>query len=288
MKIGLVLTGGSLRGICGEIGILKSLEEYNIKPDVIIGTSAGALVGGMYASGLTPNQIIEHFKQMKKKDYIDVDWLGLIKLLTFGKWTGFIKGRALHSWLLKVIGNKSLENTNIKCYITTTNLSKGIPEVHEKGNLPALIRASTAIPFVFRPQEIVAQEGLQYHVDGGAVNNVPLDELIDRAPDCDIYIIGTVLRLQKTPKIDNSFIHGRFTLFGLFERIANAVAAEQKKENLESQDKRVFVILANPGSISLTEPEKAPEAIWRGWHSTITQVKDLAKLIAEIQMEKLQ
>lgn len=265
-KFGLVLTGGSLRGICGEIGILMAMEEYGIRPRVVIGTSAGAIVGSMYCSGMTPHEMYQAMSKMKRKDYIDFAWLDLLKiLLRFGKgWTGLVKGRALLGWLGRTLRVRDLENCNPPLYIVTTNVSRGVGQVHNKGPLAALARASSAIPFFFQP-ELVLNE---YHVDGGAVNNVALDELIDREPDMDFYVIGSVLKIQPREKNPNEFIKSPFKLL---ERIIDAVSHEQKKENLEAPGRDIYLMQVDPGDIGMFDIDKAPEAIMRAYE----QAKEL-------------
>lgn len=274
MKIGLVLTGGSLRGICGEIGALKLIDELGITPEVVIGTSAGAIVGSMYCSGMSHADMKDAISSMKKSDYLDPDYPGLFRLLfRLGKgWTGFYRGRRLRKWLWKLFDLKRLEHCNPKLMIATTNVSRGTPQVHQSGFLAQLARASSSIPFIFKPEKINSE----YHVDGGAVNNIPVDELVERYPHLDAIIVISVLKISlRNKEPDNRFIKEFFTPFSLIERILDAVKREQKEENLESNEIPVFNLRVDPGHIGLGDIDRAGTAIYLGYESALLKKEEL-------------
>lgn len=282
MKVGLVLTGGSLRGVCGEIGALRLIDELNIKPEIVIGTSAGSIVGSMYCSGMSYSDMTYTMSSLKKKDYLDPDYFGLIKLIfRLGRgWTGFYKGDNLSKWLWDLFDDKRLETCNPRLMITTTNVSRGIPETHTKGFLAELARASSSIPYVFRAKRI---EG-QYHVDGGAVNNIPVDELVERYPNLDCIIVISVLKLSLREKeVDNEFVEKTFTPFALFDRILDAVKREQKEENLESNGIPVFNLQVDPDKVSLDDIDRASYAIYSGYESALLKKDDLERFLQSVK-----
>ncbi len=141
MKIGIVLSGGAVRGLA-HIGVLKALWEYGIYPSCVSGVSAGALIGVFYADGYTPSQIEEIALKINIFDYIK---------------PYIPPGRALFSienldiFLGKYISKGDLSLLEKKIFITATNLNKGFPEYFSKGDISILLKATSALPFVFEP-----------------------------------------------------------------------------------------------------------------------------------------
>lgn len=270
---GLVLTGGSLKGICAQTGLLMALDEANYKVDAIIGTSAGALVGGFYASGKSGMEIYQILREMVKSDYIDPDWKRLIfsGFRLFKGWHGLMKGEALLSWLKDHLTIENLEECQIPLYITVTNVSREMPEIKNTGPLAELIRASTAIPLSYQMQKI----GNEYFVDGGACNNNPLDELVERRPDLERFIIGTSLTVDKPLKdIDSSFLTEKFTPIKMIDKIIAAIGTGLRQENMEHGNKDLRILKINPGKIGLDEPEKIDAAIIKAFYHATQLIQD--------------
>lgn len=171
MKIGISLSGGGARGIA-HIGVLKALEENGIYPDVISGASAGAIIGTFYASGMTPDQI---FQLVRKSS--------LLRLFTVGiPNRGISKLTYLKSLLEKNIASDTFEGLPKPLIVSISNLNTGQTEEIDKGSLYDVIVASASIPLVFQPVEI----GGQVFVDGGLLNNMPMNRLRKKAD----FIIG--------------------------------------------------------------------------------------------------
>lgn len=286
MRIGYVLTGGSLKGICAQIGAIQALEQFGYYPECIFGTSAGSIVGAMYASGMSPEEMEHAITSMRKKDYLDPGWLDLLKIiLRLGEgWTGLCKGRALLKYLNKTLPVQTFLRTQIPLNIVATNISTGRPHVFSADPLrldddplaqgvtiPEAARASSCIPVVFQPQKI----GEQYFVDGGAVNNVALDEMVDKYPDLDMYVIISSLSVYpKEAKIDNEFLEKPFSVLGLLEKTLKAAKHELYKENLEAPGKDVRLLRVNPGSIHLDEIDKSGKAIEKAYVDAYHQLRE--------------
>ena len=171
-KIGLALSGGGARGIA-HIGALQALVEHDIHPACLAGTSAGSIVGALYAAGVEPYEMLEI---MKKYDSI-------FKVVSFGlPTTGLTKLTRLHEILKKYIPENSFEALEKPFHAAIVNLNSGELEVRNSGELHKVVVASCAIPIVFESVQI---DGNTY-VDGGLTMNLPVSPI---RPLCD-YVIG--------------------------------------------------------------------------------------------------
>jgi NTE family protein len=170
MKTGLALSGGGARGIA-HLGVLKALEEFEIKPAVISGCSAGGIIAAMYAAGNSPQAILEFLKSKKFLSYFRP---------AFSK--GFIRMEKLETLLLNYFPDNTFESLAIPVILNATDLNRGRTVYFSKGELIKPILASCSIPVMFEP--VVFQQNV--YVDGGILNNLPVEPLLDR---CD-FIIG--------------------------------------------------------------------------------------------------
>ncbi|HHY91328.1 MAG TPA: patatin-like phospholipase family protein [Clostridiales bacterium] len=161
-KIGLALSGGSVWGLA-HIGVLKALEEYQIPISYISGTSVGALIGGLYASGISASKLEELAYQTQWKDLCRF-------AIPHG---GLFTNEPMESLIHKHIGYKTFEDLKIPFAAICTDLISGEEVVIQSGKFTTAIRASTAIPGIFQP---VVVEGRTL-VDGGVVNNLPVTQL---------------------------------------------------------------------------------------------------------------
>ncbi|MCF8230162.1 MAG: patatin-like phospholipase family protein [Bacteroidales bacterium] len=169
-KVGIVLSGGAVRCFA-HLGVLKALNEQGIYPDCISGVSAGSIVGVFYASGHKPDEILDYFLNKKLMSFIQI---------SFAK--GLANMKKLSRRLDELLKVKTFEELDIPLIISATNLNDARVEYFEKGSLIDKIVASCSIPVLFRPGQI---DGVNY-VDGGVMNNMPVEPLVDR---CD-KIIG--------------------------------------------------------------------------------------------------
>ena len=182
-KIGLVLSGGGTKGIA-EAGAIKFLEENNIFPEIIAGTSAGAIVGGLYAFGRTPEEILDFFKSV----YF-FNW----KHFTFSK-PGFINSDIFRTYLKPIIGEIKIKDLRIEILISATDLIQGDTFVFSGDDylLDAII-ASCSVPGLaspFKKNEMLLS-------DGGILNNFPSNLVRDK---CDKLIGVFVSPLQDVEK----------------------------------------------------------------------------------------
>ncbi|MEM9990556.1 MAG: patatin-like phospholipase family protein [Bacteroidota bacterium] len=169
-KIGLALSGGGLRGIA-HIGVIQALREYNIEADAIIGVSAGAIIGSLYAAEQTTDQMMDFVKRfgILRSARFNFNFDGLSSL-------AFLKDH-LSDWL----GHDDFEQLEKDLFIGITNLNEGVLEVRDQGSLSTMVMASSAVPLIFKPVEM---DGRVY-IDGGVINNMPVEPL---RSNCDLLI----------------------------------------------------------------------------------------------------
>lgn len=170
MKTGLTLSGGGARGI-SHIGVLKALEELNVKIDCLSGTSTGALVAALYSYGFTPDRILDTVISTSIFSSLRPAWT----------WTGLVKIAKLQELILSAIPEDNFDALKIPLTITTTNLKKGQAEYFTSGQLIPVILASCCVPVIFAPVEIDGE----LYVDGGLTDNLPAKIIRDK---CDLLI----------------------------------------------------------------------------------------------------
>ncbi|RJG04193.1 patatin-like phospholipase family protein [Noviherbaspirillum sedimenti] len=163
LKIGLALGGGAARGFA-HIGVIKVLEAQGIVPDIVVGTSAGSLVGALYAAG--NNGFALHKLALEMEEGAISDW----SVPLFARSSGVLKGEALQGYVNKAVHNIPLEKLKIPFGAVATDLRTGAPVVFRKGNTGLAVRASSAVPSVFQPVQV----GGHTYVDGGLVSPVPV------------------------------------------------------------------------------------------------------------------
>jgi len=170
MKTGLVLSGGGVRGVA-HLGIIKALEEKEIKFDVISGTSAGSIVGALYSYGYSVDEILKVIVEIKA-----------FKLLQPAlSWTGLLNMEVVERFLMDYLPIDDFSSLKIPLYIAATNLNSGKTEYFHSGKLRAAICASSCIPVLFNP--VKYNENL--YIDGGILNNLPVEPVRDQ---CEVII----------------------------------------------------------------------------------------------------
>ena len=157
--VALALGGGASKGFA-HIGIIKVLKENNIPVKVVTGTSAGSIVGSLYASGMSPDRLELEAEILGKTDLVD---------LTLSS-SGFIKGEKLQNYINQKVGNRPIQQLPIKFAAVATDFESGKAVAFNRGNVGQAVRASASIPNVFQPTMI----GGRRYVDGGLSQPVPV------------------------------------------------------------------------------------------------------------------
>ncbi len=160
-RIGLALGGGAARGFA-HVGVVQVLEEAGIRPDLVVGTSAGSLVASLYASGKTGVQLQQVADTMEEAAF--TDWT----LPIFSR--GVLRGDALARYVNAQVANRPIELMPLPLGVVATDLNSGEAVLFQRGDTGTAVRASSAVPAVFQPVKIGGHE----YVDGGLVSPVPV------------------------------------------------------------------------------------------------------------------
>ena len=175
-KIGLALGGGGPKGLA-HIGVIKVLVKNGIPIDFIAGTSAGAMVGGMYAYSKDITTLEQHF--------LGKNWIQMLSYFADPSFKGgFIQGNRMEEFLQEYLQSTTFEKTKIPFRATAVDLQTGLLNELREGNLSTAIRASCAIPMLFRPVEI----DKHLFVDGGLLSSVPVQTVKKMGADIVIAV----------------------------------------------------------------------------------------------------
>ncbi len=242
--IGLALSGGGAKGMA-HIGVLRALEENNIKVDYIAGTSMGAVVGALYSIGYSVDDIEKYLKQINWEavltNEIPRDRLGFLDRSTEEKYLlsfkitensidlpnafnyGFNMLKELDYLTQSVHNQRDFSQFKIPFSAVATDLETGEAMVFEEGNLAEVLRASAAFPSVFSPYEINGH----LYVDGGVTNNLPIDVLKEKGVThiIAVDVQATLYAKDKLTSIDK-----------VLEQVVSFQNNTYTKEQLENAD----------------------------------------------------
>jgi NTE family protein len=287
-RIGLALSGGGARG-AAHIGVLKVLEEMRIPIDYLAGTSMGSIVGGLYAAGMTPEEIEHTLNTMDWEHIFDDkpprekrsfrrkrdDDTYLVKAkpgfndgeLQFP--LGAIQGQkfdlALRALTLPVASVKDFDRLHIPFRAVATDIANGEEVVIGTGDLAQAMRASMAVPGAFAPTRM--DERLL--VDGGISNNLPIS--VVREMGADVVIAVDI----STPYIPADKIRNVFGITGQLTSIMTRKNVEQQLATLTGRDVLLVPILGDIGSADF---DRAGEAVPTGRAVALAEKESLARL----------
>lgn len=207
VRIGLALGGGAARGFA-HIGVIKALESQGIVPDVIAGTSAGSLVGALYAAG--NNGFALNQLALDMEEAAISDW----SVPLFASSSGIIKGEAIQNYVNKAVRNVPLEKLKIPFGAVATDLNSGQAILFQRGSVGAAVRASSAVPGVFQPVKI----GAHTYVDGGLVSPVPVRFARQMGAD---FVIAVNISAQPTAQAASSSVDILLQTFAIMGQSIN-------------------------------------------------------------------
>ena len=165
-KIGVAFGGGGAKGL-SQIGVMKVFEKYDIEISSVAGTSAGSIIGGAVALGHTSDEILD-----LAKAGVATKKMTKIRNINFFS-SSLIKDKVINRGIQEMLGEKTFEDVKIPYLATAVDLESGEEVILKEGKLWEAARASSAIPFVLNPYFLNGQ----YLIDGGLLNNVPVDKL---------------------------------------------------------------------------------------------------------------
>lgn len=259
--VALVLGSGGARGYA-HIGVIDILEKNGIKPDFIVGTSAGSIVGSIYASGKTAEQLKQVALDMKVADVREIS-IGL---------KGFFDGKKVEDYVNKQVDQTSLEKMKIPMYVVATELKHGKKVVFNYGNTGQAVRASVSIPSMFTPTTIAGTE----YVDGGLVSPVPVD--VARELGADIVIAVDILAQPIYTETSN--------VWGLFNQNINIMQNKLASEELKNADIVIQPDLREKSHIF--DVQGRQDTIQVGEEAAMQRITDIKTVLNKKQAELLQ
>ncbi|MDO9466222.1 MAG: patatin-like phospholipase family protein [Thiobacillus sp.] len=209
LKIALVLGGGAARGFA-HIGVIKALEAQGIAPDIVVGTSAGSVVGALYASGMSGFELQSLALQMKEDMLAD--------------WTlpnrGVLKGAALQDFINQNVKNLPIQKLPKPLGVVATDLQSGERALFRYGNTGMAVRASSAVPGMFQPVEIGGRD----YVDGGLTSPVPAQSA--RTMGADFVIAVDISNVSRRDKLTGTLD----VLLQTFAIMGHAISSHELKD----------------------------------------------------------
>jgi NTE family protein len=246
-KIGLVLSGGGARGFA-HLGVIQALNEAGIFPDVISGTSAGAIAGALYADGYSPKEILNLTNSTSRLSYIrpTVPKDGLLQI----------------AGMVRILRNnlraKTFEELKIPLFVAATDLNNGRIDYFCSGELVNAVIASASIPVLFRPVVI----DNKHYVDGGVLDNLPIKPIENRCR----YIIGSFVN-------PTGYQENVTNLINIAERSFLLSMSKEVGEKAKKFD--LFIAPLSLRNYKILDPEKAEEVYRVGYNATKEKLKSV-------------
>jgi len=256
-KVALVLGAGASRGFA-HIGVLKILEANRVPIHLIVGTSAGSLVGSLYAYGFNAFQLQSLSFPVEKGDIID---------LTVPD-NGFIKGEKLESYVNHLLKNTPIEKMRTPFYAVAADIQTGEEIVFTSGNTGTAVRASCSIPGIFQPVKI----GSRIYVDGGIVSPVAVDYAKKMGADLIIAVDISTGVENAPPKTT-------------VETIMQAVIIMYSKISQNQLCRADIVVRPQVGNIGSTDFTKRHEAILEGEKAALEAMPQIRKALDKLRAE---
>jgi NTE family protein len=251
--LGLVLGGGAAKGYA-HIGLLKVLEEESIQPEIVVGASMGALVGGFYAAGFDAKKLEEIALTIDKKKK---KWLFKPHLSK----KGFVTGKNVTIFLSSYLGGKKIETLPKKYAVVATDIEHETEMIIARGDLIQAIRSAISIPVVFMPH---TYDG-RILIDGGFVNPVPIT-VAQRLGAKKIIAVNVLRRIDykqmHISKISPSY--KQYNMKKVFEQTFDMITSRLIDYEIAKM-KRGIVIDIDTRGIGMSQFEKAKQAIARGY-----------------------
>ena len=258
-RIGLALGGGAAKGFA-HIGAIKMLEANGIQADIVAGTSAGSVVGALYASGMTPYQLQQQAFALDESKIRDVSLFS----------GGLVKGQKLQDYVNALLKQRPMQSFPKPFGAVATELSTGKRTVFARGNAGQAVRASSSIPGVFEPTSI---GGLRY-VDGGVVSPVPVDAARELGADLVIAIDISSKAGGNSPE----------SMLGIVNQSITIMGQKLGEQELARAD---IVIRPRVGQIGAADFERKNVAILEGERAAQAAVPQIRAKIAAWQRARV-
>ncbi len=255
LKIGLALGGGAAKGFA-HIGVIKMLEASGIHPDVVSGTSAGSVVGALYAAGMDPFQLQEQAFSLDESKIRDV------RLFS----GGLVQGQKLEDYINTAVNHRAIQELKLPFAAVATQLETGERAVFIRGNTGQAVRASSSIPGVFEPVLI----GNKHYVDGGVVSPVPVDAARQLGAN---FVIA----------VDISASPGGTNPQGMVNIVGQSITIMGRQLGRQELARADVVIRPNISGIGATDFEQKNQAILEGERATLAMIPLIRSRIAVME-----
>ncbi|NHQ88619.1 patatin-like phospholipase family protein [Iodobacter sp. HSC-16F04] len=256
LKIGLALGGGAAKGFA-HIGVIKMLEANGIVPDVVSGTSAGSVVGALYASGMNGFTLQERAFGLDESQIRDLSLMS----------GGLVKGQKLQDYVNKLVDNRPLDKLNKPFAAVATELDTGTRISFARGNTGQAVRASSSIPGVFEPVVIAGRR----YVDGGVISPVPVDAAKELGAD---FIIAVDI---------SSKANGSNTPNNMLGIVNQAVMIMGQKLGEQEMIRADYILRPKVGKIGAADFDQKNVAILEGEKATVAAITEIKRRMLEKQ-----
>lgn len=285
MKLGIALSGGGIRGIA-HAGVLKALEDNNIKPDIIGGTSAGSMIASLYAIGYSPYYIYILFKRYAAElAYVSgaplISGIGNFMMNKKSTLQGLKDGKSLETIYNKIAYKKgirkinqikmplvitSVDITNSKEYVFTNYIPNNVEDTSQyitDITVGKAVRASSSFPAVFAPCEF------EEHVflDGGLLDNTPVNEVKKQGADKVIAV-----------KFDADPVDKESNIMDIVMKTIDIMGSKISEESLEMSD---FVLSVYTDKVGLLDVEKLDRCYQYGYNHVVNNLEKIKKIVEE-------
>ena len=260
IKIGIALGGGAAKGFA-HIGVIKMLEANGFTPAVVAGTSAGSVVGALYASGMNAFELQEKAVALDELKIRDLQ-------LSLG---GLILGQKLEDYVNEQVQRKTLEQLPKPFVAVATRLEDGERTVFARGNTGQAVRASSSIPGVFQPVTI----GRYHFVDGGITSPVPVDAARQLGADVVIAVDISNKARGKTPD-------------GLLGTLGQSIAIMGQRLGQAELARADVVVRPRVLDMGATDFGQRAQAIVEGEKAAVAAMPQIRARVAQLQAERAQ
>jgi NTE family protein len=253
----LVLMGGGARGLA-HVGVIRVLEKHGLVPDVVAGTSMGAIVGGLYAAGLSAGQLMEMVEGMgppaaagptarpgllkkKPRNLFEELLLADTRNRLVSK-VGLDKGDSIEAFLKTCVGNVRIEDLPVKFVCNAVDLVSGREVLFTRGRLSRALRATMSVPLVFAPVRM----GGMLLLDGGVLDSAPVEAA--RSAGAEVAVLVDVHRPLK--RLPRKKLKNTFQIIQRTVEVATAASFEERARHADF----VLRVPVDLGILSFTEP----------------------------------
>jgi len=266
IKVGIALGGGGARGLA-HIGVLKALEEEDVPIGAIAGTSVGALIGGLYAAGVTTSQM----EQMTQ----EIGWSALTNYSRFTVFRLMMTGQKLSTenmevYLRRHIGDTRFDQLKIPFACVATDLQTGEKLVFREGSVALAARASATIPGMFEPVPFRHR----FLVDGGLVSNLPTDLLTLMGADPIVAVDVTA-----------DFVHAQPR--SILETLNQAIYIQSERLAQDELSRAQVVIRPRLNDVTMMDLSRSDDCIDAGTLAGRRAVSEIKRLILDKRFEQL-